>query len=382
MKTKNVTEKNMKVCLVGSSGGHLTHLYMLKPFWKDKNRFWVTFDKEDARSLLEGEKVYPCYFPTNRSIKALIKNTKIAWDVLHKEKPDLIISCGAAVAVPFFYIGKMMGAKLVYTYSLLHGFKGISKLANICIYMFFGLIAFVLLFGGETRYIIETGFSSLGRMIQNFVDLSTFTDPLRTSNFPQNWTIYYWAYWMVWCVAAPFFIGSISRGRTVRQTILGGYVFGVGSTLTSFIVLGNYSMGMQVTGKADFIAQYLESGDLYGMIVSIIKTMPGAPVIMVVVLLTMIAFYATSFDSIALTASCYSYHTLEDGEQPNKGIQLMWCILLILLPIALLFAESSMNNLQSVSIVAAFPIGAVIVMIAVSFMKDAKKYMEELGNKK
>ena len=60
----------------------------------------------------------------------------------------------------------------------------------------------------------------------------------------------------------------------------------------------------------------------------------------------------------------------------------MFCILLILLPIALLFAESSMNNLQSVSIVAAFPIGAVIVMIAVSFMKDAKKYMEELGNKK
>ena len=108
-----------------------------------------------------------------------------------------------------------------------------------------------------------------------------------------------------------------------------------------------------------------------------IKTMPCAPVVMVVVLLTMIAFYATSFDSIALTASCYSYHTLEDGEQPNKGIQLMWCILLILLPIALLFAESSMNNLQSVSIVAAFPIGAVIVMIAVSFMKDAKKYLDE-----
>lgn len=48
----------IKVCLVGSSGGHLTQLYMLKPFWKDKNRFWVTFDKEDARSLLEGEKVY------------------------------------------------------------------------------------------------------------------------------------------------------------------------------------------------------------------------------------------------------------------------------------------------------------------------------------
>ena len=52
-------KENLKICLVGSSGGHLTHLYMLKPFWKDKNRFWVTFEKEDARSLLEGEKCIP-----------------------------------------------------------------------------------------------------------------------------------------------------------------------------------------------------------------------------------------------------------------------------------------------------------------------------------
>lgn len=261
---------------------------------------------------------------------------------------------------------------IVYTYSLLHGFKGISLLANVCIYFFFGLLAFVLLFGGQARYIIDTGLNSLGTMVQNFIGLSTFTDPLRETNFPQNWTIYYWAYWMVWCVAAPFFIGSVSRGRTVRQTIMGGYVFGVGSTLISFIILGNYSMGLQMHGVADFMAQYAQNGDLYGMIVNVIKTLPCAPVVMVVVLITMIAFYATSFDSIALTASCYSYHKLEEGKQPNRGIQLMWCILLILLPIALLFAQSSMNNLQSVSIIAAFPIGIVIVMIALSFLKDAK----------
>lgn len=268
---------------------------------------------------------------------------------------------------------------IVYTYSLLHGFKGINLLAKICIYMFFGLLLIVLLCGGETRYIIETGFASLGNMIQNFIGLSTYTDPLRTSNFPQNWTIYYWAYWMVWCVAAPFFIGRISQGRTVRQTILGGYVFGVGSTLVSFVVLGNYSMGMQVNGMANFIGQYKKTGDLYGVIVSIIKTLPCAPVIMIIVLITMIAFYATSFDSIAFTASCYSYHRLGENEQPNKIIQLMWCVLLILLPIALLFVDSSMSNLQSVSIIAAFPIGIVIILIAISFIKDSKKYLENLN---
>lgn len=106
--------ENMKVCLVGSSGGHLTHLYMLKPFWQEKERFWVTFDKQDAASLLSGEQVYHCYFPTNRNIKNLIRNTILAWKVLGKEKPDLIVSSGAAVAVPFFYLGKLFGAKTVY----------------------------------------------------------------------------------------------------------------------------------------------------------------------------------------------------------------------------------------------------------------------------
>ena len=104
----------MKICLVGSSGGHLTHLYMLKPFWQEHDRVWVTFDKADAKSLLQDEKMYPCYFPTNRNLKNLLRNTVVAWKVLRKEKPDLIISTGAAVAVPFFYLGKLFGAKTVY----------------------------------------------------------------------------------------------------------------------------------------------------------------------------------------------------------------------------------------------------------------------------
>lgn len=104
----------MKVCLVGSSGGHLTHLYMLKPFWQDKERFWVTFNKEDANSILEGEQVYHCYYPTNRSLKALLINTRLAWQVLRKERPDVIVSSGAAVAVPFFYLGKLFGMKTIY----------------------------------------------------------------------------------------------------------------------------------------------------------------------------------------------------------------------------------------------------------------------------
>lgn len=104
----------MKVALVGSSGGHLTHLYMLKNFWGQEDRFWVTFNKEDARSILKNERVYHAHFPTNRNIKNLLKNTKLAYKVLKSERPDVIISSGAAVAVPFFYLGKLFGARTVY----------------------------------------------------------------------------------------------------------------------------------------------------------------------------------------------------------------------------------------------------------------------------
>ena len=104
----------MKICLVGSSGGHLTHLMLLKEFWQKHDRFFVTFDKLDSRSVLENERKYWCYFPTNRNIKNLIRNTFLAFKVLFKERPDVNISSGAAVAVPFFYVGKLFGAKTVY----------------------------------------------------------------------------------------------------------------------------------------------------------------------------------------------------------------------------------------------------------------------------
>lgn len=312
------------------------------------------------------------------AVFALIAGTATTFSVATPLMASIVNSLfGINLNTTFVTIIILIITCVIYTYALLHGFKGISVLAKACIFMFFGLLAYVFLFGGETKFIVESGLASLGKVVQNFFELSTFTDPQRTTSFPQNWTIYYWAYWMVWCVAAPFFIGSISKGRTIKQTILGGYAFGVGSTIISFIVLGNYSMGLQVSGKADFLTKYAETGDAYTLITDVIGTMPLAPFVLALVLFTMIAFYSTSFDSIALTASKYSYRKLTEGQMPNKFIELIWCILLILLPIALVFSQSSMSNLQTVSIVAAFPIGIVMILIIWSFMKDAKKYISD-----
>lgn len=104
----------MKVLLVCSSGGHLAHLNLIKDIFEKNQRVWVTFDKPDANSLLENEKKYYCYFPTNRNIINLLKNTLLAMKILIKEKPDLVISSGAAIAIPFFYVAKLRKIKTIY----------------------------------------------------------------------------------------------------------------------------------------------------------------------------------------------------------------------------------------------------------------------------
>ncbi len=266
---------------------------------------------------------------------------------------------------------------IVYTYALVHGMKGISRLSASCMYLFFGLLAYVLLFGGETRYILETGFAAIGNLAQNFINLATFTDPLRITSFPQNWTIFYWSYWIVWCVASPFFIGSISRGRTIRQTILGGYIYSLGGTFLSFLILGNYSLGLQAGKKLDVMGLYGVTQDLYSTIIAIVDTLPLAPMVLILLIAAMIAFYATSFDSISLVAASYTYRQMAGDEEPHTAVKVFWAIMLILFPIALVFSESSMANLQSVSIIAAFPVALVILLIIASFLKDAGQYLKE-----
>lgn len=263
-----------------------------------------------------------------------------------------------------------------YTIAVITGMKGVSYMAKLCMWVFGALLFYVLIFGGKTFYILETGFSALGNMVQNFIGLSTYTDPLRENSFPQNWTIFYWSYWLVWCVASPFFMGSVSRGRTVKQVILGSFIFGMSATLVSFVILGNFGLGMQLMGKIDVVSFYEQTGNLYEAAIEIIKTLPCYQIVLVLLIISMIAFYATSFDSITLVASAYSYKQIGNQEEASNRMKLFWAILLIMLPIALIFNESSMSNLQSVSIIAAFPIAIVIIMIIASFIKDAKRYIK------
>lgn len=103
-----------RALLVCSTGGHLTQLLRLRPWWEHHERTWVTFDKADARSHLAGERTVWAYHPTTRNVPNLLRNLRLARRVLREERPDVVVSDGAGVAVPFFWLARRMGIATVY----------------------------------------------------------------------------------------------------------------------------------------------------------------------------------------------------------------------------------------------------------------------------
>lgn len=104
----------LRIGLVCSPGGHLAQLYGLRSWWSQHDRFWVTLDKPDARALLAGERVHWAHGPTNRHLGNLARNAIVAHRVLRRERPDVLVSNGAGLTLPFFGLAAALGLRLVW----------------------------------------------------------------------------------------------------------------------------------------------------------------------------------------------------------------------------------------------------------------------------
>jgi beta-1,4-N-acetylglucosaminyltransferase len=108
----------LDVLLVSSAGGHLLQMDLLRPSWAGLSHAWVTHDKEDARSLLEGELVFYAHGPTTRSLVNLLRNLAVAFRLLRRFRPLAIVTVGAGIAVPFAWLARFFGTRVVYVESV------------------------------------------------------------------------------------------------------------------------------------------------------------------------------------------------------------------------------------------------------------------------
>lgn len=264
----------------------------------------------------------------------------------------------------------------IYGITVIFGYKGIAIMSKISTFLFVSLLIYIFVFGGATVYILETGIESIGNLLNNFLSMSLTTDPLREYEFVQNWTIFYWAYWMAWCVATPIFIAIISEGRTIKDTILGIYLFGLSGTYVSFIVIGGYGMSQDSLGNISAInGSFLTNP--YQFALEILNSLPFASIIVTLLFILMALFYSTTFDSITQVVSTITTKiSFDSAKEPPKLIKILWAILFILIPIVLVFNNSSLNNLQSFTIIAAFPIGIIFIIVLISFLIESKAFIK------
>jgi UDP-N-acetylglucosamine:LPS N-acetylglucosamine transferase len=104
----------MKILLVASTGGHLAQLLTMREWWSRHERHWVTFQKPDAIAALEDEAVTWAHHPVTRNIPNAIRNLGLAITTLRRLRPDVVVSTGAGVSLPFFVVARLLRIHTVY----------------------------------------------------------------------------------------------------------------------------------------------------------------------------------------------------------------------------------------------------------------------------
>ena len=274
-------------------------------------------------------------------------------------------------------MGVLLLIFVIYSISLYNDLEGIKKLSSFCVYVFFVYLAYILIFGGKTLFIIENSFVQIGVLLQNLIPIFTYTDPTRNLTFAQDYSAFYDAFWMTWTITVPFFIGIISRGRTIKQTILEGYLFAIPGNLLSFLIIPNHAIGKQLDGTLDLLSQYASGVDMYNVVGNAITSLNFPNLALIIVTISMIVFCATSFDSISLTCSYYSYKNLSHDKSPSKIIKQFWATLLILLPAAIIFSNADHEGIKNIAVIAGLPAAIIIVLVVIAGMIDLKKYAKE-----
>lgn len=260
--------------------------------------------------------------------------------------------------------------------------KGIKNLSNFNIYFAFGLLVVILIFGGHFVFIVNQTTSAVGVMAQNFIKMSTWTDAVGNSGFPQDWSIFYWAWWVVYAPALGLYIAKISRGRSIRQVVLGSLLWGSLGSWVFFSILGNYSMALQFAHDGREAFKGGVSENILGIMSdkgaadAVIATIAAIPYISKITVLgfLILAFIAmiTGQITIAFTLASVTSKELKQSQEPSRWNSVTWSILLGLISASLLLMNA-LKPLQTLSVVTAFPLMAILIIIAISGFKMIKK---------
>lgn len=247
--------------------------------------------------------------------------------------------------------------------------KGVGMLSNIRVYVGFGILVFVLLFG-PTFFMLNTFTDSLGMLMQNILHLVCNTDPYAKSLIPQSWTIFYYAWYITMSIQNGVFYGRISKGRTVRELILGLIGSTVIGTYMFFIVFQGFSIHTFIDKGID-LGMILAEGGQGAAIAAIWKFLPFASILMPILFIFGNICMQTLLNTNAYSMAMSTTKVLKSGQEPPQWIRVFWSICIGVITIALLMI-GGIRPFQTITVICGVPALAIIALMVISFFKDIK----------
>ncbi|MBN9370743.1 BCCT family transporter [Hydrogenophaga sp. YM1] len=242
------------------------------------------------------------------------------------------------------------------------GIKWLSN-ANLLLAALLALTLFVL---GPTVAIIDTFTTTLGSYVSEFVRMSLRMTPFRDSGWVGGWTIFYWAWWVSWSPFVGLFIARVSRGRSVREFVLGTVLAPTLAGFLWFSVFGGTALTLEVMRGVPLSEAV--SADVSTALFAMFEALPLGSVMSVVATVLVVVFFVTSGDSATLVLSMMS---TGGDENPRARVKLIWGALISGIAISLLLA-GGLKAVQTATIVFAVPFAVVIVLMAVALWRGVR----------
>ncbi|MEE6296468.1 BCCT family transporter [Georgenia wangjunii] len=249
--------------------------------------------------------------------------------------------------------------------------KGIKRLSNFNIVVAVGLLCFVLV-TGPTLYLLKGTIESFGIYLAWLPELAFWNDTINDSGWQSSWTVFYWAWTISWSPFVGIFIARISRGRTIRQFVLGVLAIPVGFSIIWFSVFGWASFDIESNDPGRLSGPVVEDGNVAGALFVFLESFPFASVLSVVAIVLVVIFFTTSVDSSALVMDMIA-NGHEDRAPTRQRV--FWAICVGAVAATLLGATGpgGLEALQQVIIVVGLPFFVMGYVQMYSLMRALKE---------
>lgn len=257
---------------------------------------------------------------------------------------------------------------LIIGWSVYNGLKkGIQSLSNLNALLAL-LMLLVILFVGPTVFLLKLWSNSLGMLADNFFRISFWTDPVQNRSFPENWTIFYWAWWVAYAPMMGLFVARISRGRTIKALILNGVGWGSIGCWAFFAIWGGYALNLQVNGVVDLQTILASDGGAPATVVAILKTLPWSNVILPLFTVLCFIFLATTVDSSAYMLAAICTREMSGYQEPARWNRILWTMMVSMVGVALLVV-GGLEAVQISTVIVALPMIPVLVLLVLSLLR-------------